>query len=133
MTNIKYTKKDKFNALITLLADADQATEVKEGLTVADLVEFAQHEVELLSRKSVSATGEKKLTERQKENLAIGDAVVDAMEPTMMYTITQLMKEVPNLPADMTNQRLTHIVSDLVKDERVVKVVDKRVSYFRLP
>jgi hypothetical protein len=40
------------------------------------------------------------------------------------------MKEVPGLPADISNQKLTALVRQLLLAEQVSKVVEKRVSYF---
>ena len=41
-----------------------------------------------------------------------------------------MMKSVPNLPADISNQKLTALVRQLLLAELVQKTVEKRVSYF---
>ena len=131
MTKTKYTKRDKFNALLTILNERNSAEEIRENLTIADLIEFAEHEIDLLANKNLSASGEKKLTDKQKENIAIGASVLAyLLDSGEKLTITQIIKAVDGLPSDMTNQRMTHIVSDLVKDNKVVKTIEKRVSYF---
>lgn len=131
MTKTKYTKRDKFNALLTILNERNSAEEIRENLTIADLIEFAEHEIDLLANKNLSPNGEKKLTDKQKENIAIGENVLAyLLDSGEKLTITQIIKAVDGLPSDMTNQRMTHIVSDLVKDNKVVKTIEKRVSYF---
>jgi hypothetical protein len=43
-----------------------------------------------------------------------------------------MMKQVPNLPADISNQRLTSLVTQMVREGEVERVVEKRVSYFTI-
>lgn len=118
----KPTKRDRYNALLAIPAVAANA----------DLVEFIEHELELLSRKNTNKDGEKKLTDRQKENASIAEKVCDFMEHGVKYTISVLLKSVPDLPEDMTNQRLSRLVNDYLVPERVTKSVEKRVTYFML-
>jgi hypothetical protein len=54
------------------------------------------------------------------------------MSPNTLYTISELLKKVPNLPEDMSLPRMTHIVTALVTDGKVVRTVDKRKAYFSL-
>lgn len=130
-TNKKFTKRDKFNALLSLLSEMDATDVVVEGLTIADMSEFVEHEVELLNNKN-AAKGEKKPTEKQKQNSVIGESVLEYLrESGESLTITQIIKAMPNLPEDMTNQRMTHIVTAMVNADTVEKVVEKRVSYFK--
>lgn len=123
MTNTekKLTKKQKFAMLLDI-------PEVAENPLLS---EFVEHEIELLDKKNATK-GDKKPTERQKQNASVADMVVEAMSPNRLYTITELLKEVPGLPEDMTNQRMTHIVKGLVDGGKVVKTVDKRKSFFSL-
>ena len=83
MTNSKkMTKREYFNALLSL-------DEVKAN---SELVDFINHELELLAKKNAS---EKKLTPTQKENLTIQEAILNYMEDDVLYTITDLLKNVP--------------------------------------
>ena len=126
----KPTKKDKFSALLSLLEDFGEETEVVEGITIGDLNEFVAHELELLANKN-AAKSEKKPTEKQKQNAEIGAKVLEYLrECGERKTITMLLKEVDGLPEDMTNQRMTHIVTGMI-DKTIEKVVEKRVSYFK--
>lgn len=113
----KMTKRDYFTAILE-----------KYPLT-ADEKAFVEHELELLAKKNAS---DKKPTERQKQNADIGSAVVEGMTPNRLYTITELLKAIPGIPEDMTNQRLTHIVTALVNEGKLTKTVEKRKSFFSL-
>lgn len=131
MTTKKFTKKDKFTALLTMFEDYDATTEVVEGLTIEDMKEFIEHEVELLDKKNATK-GEKKPTEKQKQNADIGDAVYNYLSTCgESKTCSQLLKEVDGLPAEMSLPRMTHIVTALVGDKRVERYVEKRVAYFK--
>jgi hypothetical protein len=119
MANVKkLTKKDKFTALLNL-------AEVKAD---PSLVEFINHEIELLDKKNSS---EKKPTAQQTANETIKVAILDHMEEGKRYTITDLIKSVPEC-ADLTNQRVSALVRQLVDDKVVVRTEDKRKAYFSL-
>jgi predicted transcriptional regulator len=47
------------------------------------------------------------------------------------YTITDLIKNVPEC-ADLTNQRVSALIRQLVDDKVVVRTEDKRKAYFSL-
>lgn len=118
----RVTKRDHFNTLLSIPAVANDPA----------LVEFIEHELELLDRKNVTKDGEKKLTARQTENKALETTVAEAMEPNHLYTVSDLLKFVNGLPVDMTNQRLSRIVNNMVDGGVLKKTVDKRKSYFSL-
>ena len=114
----KMTKRDHFNTLLDL-------AEVKAN---PKLVEFIEHELELLDRKNST---EKKPTAQQTANEAIKVAILDNMAEGAKYTITDLIKSVPEC-ADLTNQRVSALVRQLVDDKVVVRTEDKRKAYFSL-
>ena len=113
----KMTKRDYFNTLLSL-------NEVKAN---EDLVNFINHELELLSKKNAS---EKKLTPTQKKNLTIQDSILNYMKPDVLYTVTDLLKNVPEC-AGMSNQRVSAIVRILREDRKVERIEEKRKAYFR--
>ena len=116
-TNKKMTKRDYFNALLKIEA-------VKGN---DELVNFIKHEVELLEKKNAA---DKKPTAQQKENDGIKEAVLNGMAENRMYTITELIKEVPEC-ADLTNQRVSALVRQLVAENKVERFEEKRKAYFR--
>ena len=117
MTTKKLTKRDHFNALLNL-------EEVKANPI---LVEFIEHELELLAKKNAA---DKKPTAQQTANKAICEAIVEGMEPNRLYTITDLIKEIPEC-ADLTNQRVSALVRGMI-DIHIERVEEKRKAYFRL-
>ena len=130
-TNKKITKKDKFSALSAFLSTLPEDTKFGTDLTTADMLDFVAHEVELLDKKN-AVKGEKKPTEKQVQNANIGQAVVDFMSPNTLYSVSELLKKVPNLPEDMSLPRMTHIVTALVNEGKLVRTVDKRKAFFSL-
>lgn len=115
MTNTK--KMTKAQMFAQILANYDLTQDEKD---------FINHELELLARKN---SAEKKPTAQQVANAGICDAIYDAMEDGKLYTITDLIKTVPEC-ADLTNQRVSAIVRGML-DTRVERVEEKRKAYFR--
>lgn len=119
MTNSKkLTKRDHFNTLLTL-------SEVQANPA---LVAFIEHEIELLDKKN---SADKKPTAKQTENDGIKTAIVEGMEENRLYTVTEIIKEVAECN-ELTNQRVSALLRQLISEGKVVKTVDKRKSYFQL-
>jgi predicted RNA-binding protein (virulence factor B family) len=114
----KITKRERFESLLNMVeVQADPG-----------MVEFINHELELLAKKNSS---EKKPTAQQVANEAIKQAIIDGMERDHLYTITDIQKNVPEC-ADLSNQKVSALVRQLKDDGVVVKTEDKRKSYFSL-
>lgn len=120
-TEKKMTKAQKF----AIIADLP---EVKSNPM---LTEFVAHEIELLTKKN---TTEKKPTAKQTANAVIKGNIVALMEsdPDRLFTITELCKEVADLPEDMTPQRMSAIVRQMKDDGVVERIEEKRKAFFRL-
>ena len=118
-TNKKMTKRDHFNTLLTL-------SEVKSNPA---LVEFIEHELELLAKKN---SAEKKPTAQQVANQGVADAILSHMtsDPNRMFSITELIKEVPEC-AGLTNQRVSAIVRGMI-GVSVERIEEKRKAFFRV-
>lgn len=120
-SSVRMTKAQKFQILADLPAvKADPM-----------LSEFIAHEMELLAKKN---TADKKPTAQQEANAGIKDAVLALMQenPNQLYTVSDLLKAVPNLPDTMTNQRMSAIVRQMVDAGQVKRTEDKRKAYFSL-
>lgn len=113
----KLTKAQKFAMLKEIPA-------VKENAT---LVEFIDHELELLAKKNSS---DKKPTAQQTANDGIKAEILEGMAEGKLYTITDLIKEIPAC-ADLTNQRVSALVRQLKDEGSVERVEEKRKAYFR--
>ena len=94
-------------------------------LTQAE-VDFIDHELELLAKKN---SADKKPTKVQVENEGIKSEILEGMEVGKAYTITDLIKEVPAI-AELSNQRVSALVRQLVADGSVVRNEEKRKAYF---
>jgi hypothetical protein len=94
----------------------------------AEEVAFIDHELELLAKKNSS---EKKPTAQQALNNGVKEAILAGMEPDRLYTITELMKEIPEC-AELSNQRISALMRQLKDDQKVVRTEDKRKAYFSL-
>ena len=91
-------------------------------------VAFIDHELELLAKKN---SAEKKPTAVQVANEGIKQAIVDGMEVGKKYTITDIMKSIDEC-AELSNQRVSALVRQLVNDLVVVRTEEKRKAYFSL-
>ena len=118
MENKKMTKMQKFEMLSKL--DAVKSNPM--------LSEFVAHEMELLSKKN---SADKKPTAQQTANAGIQTAILENMEVNRLYTITDIIKTVPEC-ADLTNQRVSALVRQLVDAGKVIRTEDKRKAYFSL-
>ena len=115
MTNKKITKRDRFNALLSIPAvQADP-----------DMVAFIEHELELLAKKN---SADKKPTAQQTANEGIKQAILDGMEDGRLYTITELQKSIP-VCAELSNQRVSALVRQMV-GVTINRTEDKRKAYF---
>jgi len=93
----------------------------------AEMVAFIDHEVELLNRKS---GGTRKPTKNQLENAQFKADILAALtEVGKPVTIKELCEVCPTV-AGLTNQRITHMLTDLRKSGEVTREYIKRVAYF---
>lgn len=95
----------------------------------AEMVAFIDHEIELLNRKSASP---KKPTKTQMENDAFKAVIVDYLTNVdAPKTIKELQTEVAELDG-LTNQRITHMLTDLVKVGKLTKEYVKKTPYYSI-
>lgn len=109
------TKREYFAQIRNIVADNKE------------LVDFIDHEVELLNKKSSSP---RKPSARQVENVALKKDILATLvligEP---LTIGQIVVETPSLEG-LSNQRVTHLLTDLRKDGKVERTYVKKVAHF---
>ena len=117
-TTKKLTKADKFAMLKAIPAVAENEV----------LVEFIDHEVALLAKKN---SAEKKPTAQQTANAGICEAIVEGLEANRLYTVTEIIKEIPAC-SDLTNQRVSALLRQLVEGGKVKRTEDKRKAYFSI-
>ncbi len=125
-TEKKLTKKDYYNAW---LKDVEaNPKKVYDGISSEDMSKFAKHELELLAKKN---SADKKPTAQQLENRKIQEGILAEMKKGKLYTITEMMKELPTC-ADLTNQKISQLLKPLMEAGQIVRIEDKRKAYFRL-
>lgn len=106
------TKKEMFAHIATVCA-TDEA-----------IVEFCNHEIELLGRKRSTS----KPTKTQIENEVIKEEIVAVLEEAdEKMTVGQILKA---LDGDYTSQKISALCRQLVNAEKLVKTIEKKVSYF---
>lgn len=111
------TKKEMFAEIRKVVADN------------AEMVAFIDHEVELLNRKGTSP---RKPTKIQVENDGFkADILVALAEVDAPVTIKELCAVCGSI-SGLTNQRVTHLLTDLRKEGKVARTYIKKVAYFAL-
>ena len=114
-TTKKMTKREMFEQIKTHLTDPAE-------------VAFVEHELELLAKKN---SGETKPTAQQVPTDGIKPAIAEGMTPNRLYTVTELIKEIPEC-AELTNQRVSALLRQMIADGTVTKTVDKPKSYSKI-
>lgn len=120
----RLTKKDYFEMIKGVCADR------------TDIIDFCNHEIELLSRKN-SKSG---ATKTQKENEIVANILIEELAKVgKPITITDLMNTSDTIKNytlengnNLTNQKISAIFKQLVESNKIVKVVDKKKSYFSI-
>ena len=119
MTNKKMTKATAWNIVLSIVEKSDHPQ-------AEELVEKINHELELLAKKN---SGEKKPTAEQKKNEVLKTSIVDEMEENRLYSITEMIKELPSCEG-LTNQKVSAMVRSLIP-QYIERIEDKRKAYFR--
>lgn len=130
-----YTKRIYFKAIENYFNENDVVIpktaiqgegELQNDITSQDVINFVNHEIELLDRKH-SKTSQ---TKTQKENELIKENIVKVLtEIDRPVTITELQNESAEMEV-YSNQKLSALLKQLVQDGIVIKTIDKKKSYF---
>ena len=119
MEKTRVTKKERFERLIGIVEGAG----VQD---VEELVEFLNHEIELVSKKR---TG---LTKTQKANEGLVEVIYNAIaEADGKVTITEIFEAVKN-DEIKSAQKVSALVKKLVDAGKVVRTEEKRKAYFAI-
>lgn len=111
------TKREMFAEIRNLVSDN------------AEMVAFIDREIELLNRK---ASSPRKPTATQVENAGFKENILEALESAdKPVSIRELCEICPSLEG-LTNQRITHLLTDLRKAGKVARNYVKKVAYFSL-
>lgn len=121
----KLTKKVALSYAVATLTDAEFKTEFTKDEIVAKLTEM----IEGLDKKS---TGEKKLTDQQIANLGYKTDILAYLADGQAKTATEILKGIPTFPEDMSNQRVTALLRQLILDGKVSKDTVKGKTLFKV-
>jgi len=104
---------------------------------IANCTDLPTEVVEKLEKMKASfekkASGERKPTATQKANEGLKTAILNHMEPNVLYSIGQLAKEVPELvEIGATGQKVSALVKQLKDAGLVKRVEEKRKAFFQL-
>ena len=119
MANKKTTKREYYELIKSKLADN------------ADIVAFCDHEIELLDNRKKTVDGEKKLTPKQKENLALVATILDNMEVDTIYSISDMQRKI-EVCKELTNQKISSLVRQAMSDGTIERVEVKGRAFFKL-
>ena len=111
----KVTKKEMFKKVV------EMATRLGEE----DIAIFANHEIELLENKKTAPTA------TQKANVELKDKIVEVLATCPNpVTVTELLGT-QDLQG-FTNQKISALLSQLVKENKVVRTSDKKKAFFTI-
>lgn len=102
---------------------------IKTSLTDPDEIEFIQREIYLIEDRKMR----KKPTKRQEENEEYKWIIFEELKAAenSPKTITELMQFIPDLQI-LSHQRVSAIVTQMVRDKYLVRECKGRTAYFRL-
>lgn len=118
------TRKEMFTSVSDFLAEHEADTA---------LIDFVNHQIELLDNKKES----KKQSKEQEENAAYSDAIYEQMAFERKYSAAELMKELPavsdwnaNHETELSVQKLASLLKPLVDGGKVIKTTEKRRVFY---
>ena len=112
------TKREMFNAILAI--DAVSAN--------SEMVEFLKHQIELLD----SRKGSSKPTKTQVENMGIKDVIFEVLSESNKPMRVKDLNADSRL-ADYSPSKITALLRQMLPetgDGRVVKTIEKKISYF---
>ena len=108
------TKREMFTLIATVNSDN------------AEIVDFCNHEIELIDKKVTHKTP----TKTQKENEALIDVLENVLaELDAPATVTELIVSNDTL-SSLSNQKVSALLRKMVESGRAIKTVEKKKAYF---
>lgn len=123
----KATKRDVYEAII-MLATQEGVNFDKIPFYPEAIVDFCNHEIELLDKKHSS--GSRKPTKTQVENeghkATIMEILINATAP---MTIKEIQSNAPSL-AEFSTSKMSALLTQLVKEDKIEKTYEKKVPHY---
>ena len=121
MTNTTTTKTTNKSALTYILENCELPVDVAEKVQG------------MLAQLEKRSSAERKPSARQIENEKLKGEILQAMSADRKYSVGEMIKEFSFFPADMTPQRVSALMTQLVEAHKVEREVVKRKVLFFLP
>ena len=106
--------------------------EVQANVELVEKLTKMKEQFEKKNKSSVGADGKKILTAEQKKNEALKETILEILtryeEPKQVKDLIAENEEL----ASYTGQKISALMTQLVKAEKVVKVIDKKASKFQI-
>ena len=106
--------------------------EVQANVELVEKLTKMKEQFEKKNKSSVGADGKKVLTAEQKKNEILKETILEVLtryeEPKQVKDLIAENKELANY----TGQKISALMTQLVKAEKVVKVIDKKASKFQI-
>ena len=116
------TKKEMFTALLSIVDGSSVENK-------ADLIDGLNHEIEMLDKKAATP---RKPSATQLENEVFKASIVNYLTTVdMPKTIKEMQSEIDGF-AELSNQRISHLLTDLRKAGMVARTYVKKVAFFAL-
>lgn len=106
--------------------------EVQANVELVEKLTKMKEQFEKKNKSSVGADGKKVLTAEQKKNEGLKETILEVLtryeEPKQIKDLIAENEELVNY----TGQKISALMAQLVKAEKVIKVIDKKASKFQL-
>ena len=106
--------------------------EVQANVELVEKLTKMKEQFEKKNKSSVGADGKKVLTAEQKKNEGLKETILEVLtryeEPKQIKELIAENEELVNY----TGQKISALMAQLVKAEKVIKVIDKKASKFQL-
>lgn len=119
----KLTKMNKFEMVMEILVNGEFDNKDL-------LIEFVQHEMDLLAKKNSTGTV-RKPSKTQLENEKYVAMIEEILLDKTPRTISDIQAE-NEIFSEMTNQKMSALLKKLVDSQKVVKFVEKKKTYFQI-
>lgn len=106
--------------------------EVQANVELVEKLTKMKEQFEKKNKSSVGADGKKVLTVEQRKNEVLKETILEILaryeEPKQVKDLISENEEL----TEYTGQKISALITQLVKAEKVIKVADKKVSKFQL-
>lgn len=128
---MKLTKRDMFGMLLDIVNTVDLPTTMLDGETPAptreDFSAFLEKQIDQLNKKG---SGPRKPTAQQVQNEAYKAQILEILKANdRPMRIKEIQEAAPEL-AEVSNQRMSHLLSAMIKVKQVTKTYEKKVPYY---